>query len=278
MIFGDVMVPFLYNADYTVKMNRMDDSSDNQFVKPDLPKNYRWTWRDILWIGLISVSIMLISAFSVGKFFRIDFVDNSSEYNPSLILNAALVGVEGFALFFSVWFVGVVRKKLTCYEIGFRPVNRKWWIAGIIILILVMPVIALVALSIQKLLDLPLQNPQLPFLSPKQFSWIGAISMLVLGGVFVPIAEELMFRGVIYQMVRERYGIWIGIIVSSLIFGALHMEISVAGATFVMGLFLAWMYERSGSLWPSILVHGMNNFLQLLFLYALIGMGIPLPA
>ena len=107
---------------------------------------------------------------------------------------------------------------------------------------------------IQLALGLPVENPQLDFLIPKQFTWAGAIGMLILGGLLVPIAEELFFRGVLYTWLRDSFGIWIAIPGSALVFGLLHGEISVAGATFVMGLVLAWLYERSNSLWPSITI------------------------
>ena len=124
---------------------------------------------------------------------------------------------------------------------------------------------------------MPYENPQLEFILPVNFSWIGAISMLLLGVFLVPIAEEIFFRGVLYQWMRDRLGVWIAIPGSALIFGLLHGEISVADATFVMGLILAWFYERSNSLWPSIIIHIVNNSLKLLLLYTLIALGITYP-
>jgi membrane protease YdiL (CAAX protease family) len=92
----------------------------------------------------------------------------------------------------------------------------------------------------------------------------------------VPFAEELFFRGVLYRWLRDRWGLWVGLIASSLVFGALHGDIAVAGATAVMGLVLGWFYERSRSLWPSILIHAINNTVKLVLLYALVATGTPI--
>jgi hypothetical protein len=146
-----------------------------------------------------------------------------------------------------------------------------------LVALLFIPIIATVALLIQLLLGLPIENPQLEFLLPDKFSWTGALGMLLLGGLLVPFAEELFFRGVLYQWMRHKAGIWIGIIGSSLVFGLLHGEPSVAGATFVMGILLAWIFERSNSLWPSVTIHVVNNSIKIALLYALTAFGISIP-
>jgi hypothetical protein len=101
--------------------------------------------------------------------------------------------------------------------------------------------------------------------------------MFLFGGFVVPLAEEIFFRGLLYRWMRQFWNVWPAIIVSSILFGLLHGEISVAGATFILGIILAWLYERSGSLWPSITIHVINNSLKLLILYTLIALGYEFP-
>ncbi|UCH61050.1 MAG: CPBP family intramembrane metalloprotease, partial [Anaerolineales bacterium] len=79
---------------------------------------------------------------------------------------------------------------------------------------------------------------------------------------------------VLYQALRKHFGVWIGALISSLIFGALHGEISIAGATFVMGLVLVYFFEISGSIWPSVLIHVLNNSLKLVAIYIMLAFGI----
>jgi membrane protease YdiL (CAAX protease family) len=177
----------------------------------------------------------------------------------------------------SVYLFGVYRKHLQLQDLGFRSVSLVWMIWAIITALIFIPIIGLIALGVQILLGMPLENPQLEFLVPKDFSLIGAFTMIILGGILIPVAEEVFFRGVLYRWMRQYSGRWLAIIASSLIFGALHGDIAVAFATFIMGIVLAWFYEYSGSLWPSILIHATNNTIKLVLLYLLLALGIEIP-
>ena len=132
-------------------------------------------------------------------------------------------------------------------------------------------------MMIQLALGLPLGNPQLEFLLTDNISIPGVLIMLVFGGVIVPIAEEILFRGLLYSWLRQNLRIWPAILISSALFGVLHGEISIAGATFLMGIILAWIYEKSTSLWPAISIHIINNSIKLLVLYLMIAFGGDIP-
>jgi len=99
---------------------------------------------------------------------------------------------------------------------------------------------------------------------------LGIIGTLLLAGLAVPIAEEMFFRGVLYAWLRSKWGIWIGTIVSSLVFGLLHGSPGMVAATFVLGSLAAILYENSRSLWPAIILHATNNLLVLLLQYLVI--------
>lgn len=253
----------------------MDTPTDINHTQKD-SKNKTWSWVDVLVIASGSVAIILVGALMVGFFTNINPLSSSLEQTPSLLFNAGMAGLEAVGLIAGVYLLGLKRRNLDWKDVGFRPTTRRWLIIALVTALLFIPIIALVAIIIQLSLGLPIENPQLEFLLPEQFTWIGAFSMLILGGVIVPIAEELFFRGVLYTWLRGSFGIWVAIPGSALVFGLLHGDIPVAGATFVMGVVLAWFYERSNSLWPSILIHIVNNSFKLILLYLLIALGVPI--
>lgn len=91
---------------------------------------------------------------------------------------------------------------------------------------------------------------------------IGAV--VVASAVLVaPVAEELFFRGMLFQALRTRLGRWPGIGMSGFLFGAAHLfgaqELAGALYTFVVlsafGMFLAWALDRSGTIAVPILMH-----------------------
>jgi membrane protease YdiL (CAAX protease family) len=143
--------------------------------------------------------------------------------------------------------------------------------------LLILPSVGLIAMMIQLALGLPPGNPQLDFLLPDEISMPGVLFMLVFGGFIVPIAEEIFFRGLLYSWLRQTLSIWPAILISSALFGVLHGEISIAAATFLMGIILAWIYEKSTSLWPAIIIHIINNSIKLLLLYLLVAFGMDIP-
>lgn len=78
--------------------------------------------------------------------------------------------------------------------------------------------------------------------------------------IMAPLVEELLFRGAIQgHLLRQwKYPAW-AIILSSLIFGLVHGNWVQAPFAFVTGLALGWMYYRTGSLLPGMLMHFVNN-------------------
>ncbi len=78
--------------------------------------------------------------------------------------------------------------------------------------------------------------------------------------LLAPILEELLFRGAI-QGGLQKSGIrpWTAILVSSLIFGVVHMNPAQIPFAFLLGMLFGWLYYRTGSLLPGIVGHVLNN-------------------
>ncbi len=94
-----------------------------------------------------------------------------------------------------------------------------------------------------------------------------AINMGIMAGaiaVFGPLVEEVMFRGLL-QNALMKYGAPIAIVVSAAVFGASHLQPYAFPALFAMGLALAWVYHRTGSLLLVFLLHLANNASALAF-------------
>ncbi|HEX7183856.1 MAG TPA: CPBP family intramembrane glutamic endopeptidase, partial [Thermoanaerobaculia bacterium] len=89
--------------------------------------------------------------------------------------------------------------------------------------------------------------------------------LLLLGFMIQGGVEELVVRGYIYRVLKERWAWWVAAVASSLLFAALHAanpDFSWVAMlnTFLAGVLLALLVERSGSLWSATLAHGVWNF------------------
>lgn len=81
---------------------------------------------------------------------------------------------------------------------------------------------------------------------------------------FLPaFCEELCFRGALQRIIIHiTKNAWIGIIVTSILFSALHLQFQGFLPRMFLGVILGAIYWYSGSLWPSILAHFVNNAVQ----------------
>lgn len=75
-----------------------------------------------------------------------------------------------------------------------------------------------------------------------------------------PLVEELVFRGAILRaLLRWKSNPWVGIIISSVLFAASHMNPVQMPHAFLVGLLLGWMYYRTDSIVPGVVYHWVNN-------------------
>ena len=89
-----------------------------------------------------------------------------------------------------------------------------------------------------------------------------AVGIAIYGVLVAPVVEEIVFRGLLLPPLTERLGAPVGIFLSALLFGALHLSDPVAVPPLIaLGVWLAFLRHRSGALWPVILVHAVNNAL-----------------
>ena len=95
----------------------------------------------------------------------------------------------------------------------------------------------------------------------------GAVPVQILLIVIAaPISEEVCFRGFLFGGLRERLPRLAAALISGLVFGGLHATtgISAVPPLIFFGFILALLYEKTGSIWPGILLHMLNNSVALL--------------
>jgi membrane protease YdiL (CAAX protease family) len=89
--------------------------------------------------------------------------------------------------------------------------------------------------------------------------------------VFAPVFEELLFRGYVYRNLRDRWGPGAALVISSALFAAVHTDPMNFIPLFAIGACCGYAYERSGSLWVPVLIHGLWNFTTVTRILSLMG-------
>lgn len=85
------------------------------------------------------------------------------------------------------------------------------------------------------------------------------VTVMLFVAVIGPLVEEFVFRGVIYNGYRKAGGRIGAILLSSLLFGLMHMNLNQLVYAFVVGILLAVVVEAADSLWASALCHFIFN-------------------
>lgn len=82
--------------------------------------------------------------------------------------------------------------------------------------------------------------------------------------VSAPVAEELFFRGLLYNLLRGRLGLILAVPMQALVFGFLHLyDPAGSGTVAVIGFFLALVYEWRKTLLSPIILHAFVNILAI---------------
>lgn len=107
---------------------------------------------------------------------------------------------------------------------------------------------------------------------------VAFLLLLVTAGVIAPVIEELFFRGFLFGMYRRRQNAFIAYTVSSVVFTLLHLEPGrmtpaqmggLAVGILMLAFILSFVFDRTESLYPSMLAHALNNATGLLLFYTI---------
>ncbi|UTC87422.1 CPBP family intramembrane glutamic endopeptidase [Treponema denticola] len=95
--------------------------------------------------------------------------------------------------------------------------------------------------------------------------------MFIATVIISPIFEEILYRGLMYNKLKEISNAFIGVLISSILFALLHIPKYGFGINtfflFLVGILLAYCYEKTNNIYVPIFVHSINNFFIFLFNY-----------
>ena len=92
--------------------------------------------------------------------------------------------------------------------------------------------------------------------------------LFVMGILFAPVVEETLFRGFIFPGFRQQYGWKKAAVLSSTIFAAAHLQLVAFIPTFIPGLLFSYLYHKTNSTLPGMIIHLIVNAIGLFSLYA----------
>lgn len=220
-----------------------------------------WSKRDILWGVILGFALLaglaLLLALGMGLFQRSTRVELPAA--SGLVTLLAELG-----LLLPVWWFGVRKYGLSWSSLGLRPADASRSLGlGCLFLL------AAFAFNVAWGLVLSLFGLRAqPDLLPVFGGGIGGLLLaLFTGGIVAPIAEEVFFRGFVFAGLYQHLGLRRALVLNAILFALVHVLPTSWPPIFVLGVLFALLYERTGSIWPAVAVHGAMNSLSFLALY-----------
>ena len=214
-------------------------------------------WSDLLIYLFGGVGLYFLASLGASYFI--------TEINLTATLLVALLNFIFLAG--SVYLFGILRKKISWQSLGIWPPNnlKRYALIGAGLAVAVIPVRVLVgaiALWLETLIFGEISSLDIrgEILSVGYDTTYGIVLMILSVGILAPIAEELFFRGLLFDFFKQKTGVAWAILISSLLFGMAHYDsLAVVGSSFVMGLAMAYAVEKTRSLWIAIFMHVATN-------------------
>lgn len=209
----------------------------------NIPQKNIWKTSDT-WIGLIMLLLILATFLTIS--IALDLVNSS--LSSLLLIIPQLLMIIPIAIIF-LW------RKVDWKELGFTKFKWEDLALGCGFLLFVY-FFSIINNLVMTMLGVVTQAETI-FDVLKE---IDSLGMFVLASIVVaPIFEEIFFRGFLFKGFRQKYGWKIALIVSSLIFSLFHGQVATLIPTFLLGSLFAYIYQRTESIFPSIIMHFMVN-------------------
>ena len=227
--------------------------------------NAPWTISDMVRATLLSLLLMALGGvviLGVGLVLRLAGLSIDGQDAP---ITVAMTVVQNVSFAFAVWFFGLRKHSVGVERLGFRPFAAAAGCSYAAFAMLLAFGFNAFYSVISNRLDRPLETqPVLDYFGGGLFGF--AVALTIAAGL-VPFVEEMFFRGFLLPGLTRRFGLIAGIIVSSALFGAAHMSPDTFLPLSFFGVVLALLYSATGSIYPGIVVHSINNSIALLAAY-----------
>lgn len=204
--------------------------------------------------ALASFAHMRIVAGTIGM----EAYLGEGERLPASLLVISQASKAG-ALLFAIWLILARRRDIGWAGLGLRPASPGWLALGAGMgLVFVVTGLVLVK-TLMAVLPAWAAFTGPPFAFGDASSFAVQAGFLVMTLAITPFAEEVFFRGFLFRWMTGHHPVWLAAVISSVMFGAMHIVPPQVINAALLSLVLIWIFAASGSLWPAIMAHAVNN-------------------
>jgi membrane protease YdiL (CAAX protease family) len=214
-----------------------------------------WTWLDVL---LVLAGSFLLGGLAYAVVARLVHTADANLDSQSRTTAEAMAGqLVFYAVSISIALIVLVtRHNIDVREIGWRRPTWRWLLAALPLTLLGLLVAGALGGLSQSLLP-HAANTQC--ISVQREYGHAVLLALPVVCVAAPIVEETLFRGILYRWLRGVLPLTPAMVISGGVFALFHFNALLFLPLAGLGVLLSWIYERTQSIWPGALVHGLFN-------------------
>ncbi|MEK3997053.1 type II CAAX endopeptidase family protein [Psychrobacillus sp. FSL K6-2365] len=215
-------------------------------------KTMFWSWSELILLLLVTFLFVPIVIENLLQDVLYVFLEDS-------LYSGTLTGLVMSILFTGGVYVIALRPyNLSWRAVGFNSFQTSYW-KSIITWTVFLIGTSLIIVILMELLGGTSENTKTQSLQ----SNMGILSFLIAfvsAAVISPIYEEIFYRGFLYRWFRVKWGVPAGILLSSSVFMLVHIPTyNTLPVNFLTGVIFSWTYEKTGSIYPGMIIHGVFN-------------------
>ncbi len=192
----------------------------------------------------------------------LEAVVNVINDHAGALMKANTIGqVLGIAL--TAWVLARLHTSRRTAFLRLRPVKTPLLVLSVVGLVALIPLVQWLGHSIDALpwpeAIRAFEEPRAALIRKVFVQDIGFFPILFMLAVTPALCEELFFRGYLLRQMERSLGVRGGVLATGVIFGVFHLSLIQLIPLAVLGGYLAYVTWRTGSLWPAVAVHFLNN-------------------
>ncbi len=214
-----------------------------------------WSTRDV-WLGV------LVAVVIVGVTFALAYMLRAFSLKHVNLWLAIVPAVLELLFLVPVWWFAVRKYHASSRTLGFVRFGFSVVGIGLGLLLVFYFANGLYARLLYEF-GLRVQTDMTPVLRGLSTPWPLFVTIVIIA----PVVEETFFRGFVFAGLRSRYDWRKAAVISAALFSAAHLELTFFLPGFAVGLLFAYLYQRSDSVWPGMIVHALMNALAVTLAY-----------
>ncbi|MBE3086288.1 MAG: CPBP family intramembrane metalloprotease [Bacteroidetes bacterium] len=225
--------------------------------------NIKWNSLDSL------ISIIFLIAILVGIYFGSQKLLSMLNEKQLINLNSSNISNLSFSIFYAiqtllmlgvVWFFAIYWRGASIKDLGFRyySILKTIWYTFISLLFIFL-ISFLYILALKSIFGIEAPPSKIDELVANRN--ISSNILIIVTAVVAPFCEEIYFRGFLYPAFRKNFGVLIALFLSSFLFSLAHLELYSFIPLMVFGWLLAYIYEKTKSIFTVIFLHAVYNLI-----------------